>query len=286
MRELARAWFATLNELWLEIALLFDVEDRERAVLSAIDTVIGLIFILIPLDLSEKNMRAVLLTGSMDSAEWSAACDPSPPVNGGKKSEETRERILTAAAELIVEGGLEALTFRNVSERAGLTAAAPTYYFSTISSLFNAGQARLFDMTRHRYRGDAGIGDNASLDAEHLIDLLTTVFLREATEFRDLSLACYPVYVQAQRDETLRPGLWALNSENIERWANLLSTVAPDATPFDRWMLYAAFVGKLIRVLTTAPHTRALARIRSEFAYEVDTLIDKSRWSQEPGSPC
>lgn len=283
MRELARAWFVTLKERWQEIALLLDAEEVQSAVVSAIDTVIGLLFTLIPLGLSEQQMRTLLLTGSLELTEQPfKAPEPLVATDGGaKKSDSTRERILSAATELIVADGIEALTFRNVSERAGLTAAAPTYYFSSISALCNATQARLFDMTRQRYRGDAGTGDNASLDTDHLIDLVTTVFLREATEFRNLSLACYPVYVQAHRDPTLRPGLWALNRENIERWTKLLANVAPDATPFDRWMLYAAFVGKLIRVLTTAPGTRGLSKIRSEFAYEVNSLAEKRRWSDD-----
>lgn len=285
LRELARAWFTTLDELWQDIAKLMDVEDGECAVVSAIDTVIGLLFTVIPLGLSEPQLRTLLFTGTLAAHEQPVA--PPEPIAPGdvgpKKSDNTRERILNAAADLIVEDGIEALTFRNISERAGLTAAAPTYYFPSISALCNAAQARLFDMTRHRYRGDAGTGDHASLDKEHLIDLLTTVFLREATEFRALSLACYPVYVQAHRDPTLRPGLWALNSENIERWTKLLTDIAPDATAFDRWMLYAAFVGKLIRILTTAPTTRGLSVVRSEFAYEVNSLIERRRWSDKAG---
>lgn len=283
MRELARAWFVTLDELWQGIALLLDVEDIQNAVISAIDTVIGLLFTVIPLGLTEQQMRDVLSAGSSDMMDQLFVTDKVVTVGdvGGKKSDGTRERILSAAADLIVREGIEALTFRNVSESAGLTAAAPTYYFPTISALCNAAQARLFDMTRKRYRGDAGTGDDASLDREHLIDLLTTVFLREATEFRDVSLACYPVYIQAHRDPSLRPGLWSLNIENIERWEKLLKNIAPDASQFDRWMLYAAFVGKLIRVLTTSPSTRELAKIRLEFAYEVNALVEGRRWSDD-----
>lgn len=286
MRELARVWFTTLDDLWQDIACMLGVEDVQNATVSAIDTVIGLLFTVIPLGLSEEEMRILLETGSLGTINPPFQISvPSISVDiGGKKSDGTRERILSAAAELIVREGIEALTFRNISERAGLTAAAPTYYFPSISALCNAAQGRLFDMTRHRYRGDAGTGDHASLTKDHLIDLLTTVFLREATEFRDLSLACYPVYVQAHRDPTLRPGLWALNTENIERWTKLLTNIAPNATAFDRWMLYAAFVGKLIRVLTTTPTTRELSKTRSEFAYEVNALIERRRWSDNSSS--
>jgi DNA-binding transcriptional regulator YbjK len=285
LRELARDWFTTLDALWQNIAQLLGVEDVQSAAVSAIDTVIGLLFTVIPLGLSEEQMHNLLMTGSVNPADlpFELSVPPQSVDIGGKKSDGTRERILAAAAQLIVDEGMEALTFRNISERAGLTAAAPTYYFPSISALCNAAQARLFDMTRQRYRGDAGTGDHALLDNDQLIDLLATVFLREATEFRDLSLACYPVYVQAHRDPTLRPGLWALNSENIDRWTKLLANISSDAAAFDRWMLYAAFVGKLIRVLTTAPSTRELSKTRSEFAYEINSLVVRRRWSDNGG---
>lgn len=52
-------------------------------------------------------------------------------VKGGSKSEETRERILTAALALFHERGFEAATMRDIAEKSGLATGAAYYYFSS-----------------------------------------------------------------------------------------------------------------------------------------------------------
>jgi len=52
-------------------------------------------------------------------------------VKGGSKSEETRERILTAALALFHERGFEAATMRDIAEKSGVATGAAYYYFSS-----------------------------------------------------------------------------------------------------------------------------------------------------------
>jgi DNA-binding transcriptional regulator YbjK len=281
LRDLSRAWFVALDDVWREIAQLLGAQDIPRAVTSAIDTVIGFLFSIVPLGLSESELRELL---SIDLANFpaelfKAAELPAGPVRAGRKAEETRERILNAAVAILIESGTEALSFRHVSEKAGLTIAAPTYYFSSISVLLNAAQLQMFEQSKNRYRAVMSNAEYAKLDAAHLIDLTTTVFLREATEYRSLSLACYPLYIQSSRDPSLRPGLWAIDTDQLRRWMQVLAQIAPGSTPLDAWLIYASFIGKLIRVLATGAETSALSAIRGEFAYEIGALAEKRHWS-------
>lgn len=280
LRNLSRSWFGALNDVWGEIARLLDVPKIEQAVTSAIDTVIGFLFLVVPLGLDESELRA-LLVGKTDfpEARFHVPDKDVAPVRTGKKAEETRERILDAAVEILVEEGAEALGFRRVAEKAGLTIAAPTYHFASISTLENAAQLRLFDQAKVRYRSVMGGVDYAALDVAQLADLTTTVFLREAIEFRKLSLASLPVYIQSRRDPGLRPGLWAINMEQQHRWSQVLGTVVAGSAPFNAWVMYAAFMGKLIRILATGTETRTLAKVRSEFAYDLDALAQGRHWS-------
>jgi AcrR family transcriptional regulator len=52
-------------------------------------------------------------------------------VKGGSKSEETRERILTAALALFHERSFEAATMRDIAEKSGVATGAAYYYFSS-----------------------------------------------------------------------------------------------------------------------------------------------------------
>ena len=285
LRDLSQSWFRALAVVWQEIAQLLGVQDVNQVVTSAVDTVIGLLFIVVPLGLPESGLRRLL---SEEAAYLSAepprtAPQRVAPIRRGKKATETRKRILSAAVEILIADGPEALTFRHVAGKAGLTVAAPTYYFSSISALWNGAQLRLFDESKLRYRSVMGTVQYDMLDITHVADLTSTIFIREATEFRNWSLACYPVYLQSRRDPSLRPGLWAINEEQRRRWAQILAKVIPGSMS-NGWMMYALFTGKLIRILATGAETRALAAIRSEFAYDFTAMAEGRHWSRSTKS--
>jgi DNA-binding transcriptional regulator YbjK len=281
LRDLSRCWFRTVVEVWREIAQLLGAQDVEQASSSAIDMVIGLLFVVVPLGLSERQLRSLLSGGTPTSTKglFESIEHREKREQFGNKAQETRARILTAAVQILIAEGAEALTFRKVSEKANLTVAAPTYYFNSISALLNAAQLQLFEESKVRYRTVMDGADYSILEVAHLIDLTTTVFVREATEFRNLSLACYPVYIQSSRVPSLRPGLWAINAEQWRRWCQVMSTAIPSATAADAWMIYAIFTGKLIRILATGAETHTLTKVRSEFAYDLSTLAAGHHWS-------
>ncbi|GHC61529.1 TetR/AcrR family transcriptional regulator [Neogemmobacter tilapiae] len=57
----------------------------------------------------------------------------------------TRDRLIDAGLELLLEGGTEALTWRKTAARAGVSHAAPAHYFSALPDLLTAIAARAFD---------------------------------------------------------------------------------------------------------------------------------------------
>ncbi|MEV1292809.1 TetR family transcriptional regulator [Pseudonocardia sp. NPDC049635] len=60
-----------------------------------------------------------------------------------EKGERRRAQLVAAAAELLAEGGFDAIRHRAVAERAGVPLAATTYYFSSLEDLVCAGLDRL-----------------------------------------------------------------------------------------------------------------------------------------------
>jgi len=280
LQALTRSWYRALVGIWQNIARLLGEDDVERAARSAIDVVVGFLFLLVPLGLSATDARRLLLNGSAAFAPDAALMGgPPPPGRTSKKAEATRERILRAAVEILMSGPKEPLTFRTVAERSGLTIPAPTYHFSSMSTLLNAAQMRLFAEAKTRYRLARGSIDYEAVDVDRAIDLTATVFLREATEYRDLSLAAYPVYIQSSREPRLRPGLWSINAEQWQGWSRLMHSLHRSSTPFDAWVMAALFTGKLIRVITTGATADELAATRDEFAYDLRTLVAGRHWT-------
>jgi DNA-binding transcriptional regulator YbjK len=78
------------------------------------------------------------------------------------KGERRRYALVRAAAELLCEGGFEAVRHRAVADRAGLPLASTTYYFSSLEVLIEAAvdhlgttevaslRARVQDLPRRR----------------------------------------------------------------------------------------------------------------------------------------
>src|ERR1700752_1890458 len=59
------------------------------------------------------------------------------------KGERRRYALVSAAAELLCEGGFEAVRHRAVARRAGLPLASTTYYFSSLDDLIPSAGAHL-----------------------------------------------------------------------------------------------------------------------------------------------
>lgn len=104
-----------------------------------------------------------------------AACpDVTAPVT--PKGERRRHELVSAAAALLHEGGLEAVTHRTVARRAGVALASTTYYFSSRDDLIasTVEHIGMLEVARLRARV-AGLSRRrrtAGTTADMLVDLL------------------------------------------------------------------------------------------------------------------
>jgi DNA-binding transcriptional regulator YbjK len=118
------------------------------------------------------------------------------------KGERRRYALVRAAAELLCEGGFEAVRHRAVADRAGIPLASTTYYFSSLDELIEnaveylgAGEvaalrARLRELPRRRRGAEAA--------ADMLVDLLAAETTREQLISR------YERYIACARHPGLR----------------------------------------------------------------------------------
>jgi DNA-binding transcriptional regulator YbjK len=121
------------------------------------------------------------------------------------KGERRRYALVSAAAELLCEGGFDAVRHRAVARRAGLPLASTTYYFSSLDDLIAKAvehvgsretrqlQDRVAALSRRR-RG-------AESTADVLVDLLVGDTVERATE--EL-ISRYERYVACARQPGLR----------------------------------------------------------------------------------
>ncbi|HVY79356.1 MAG TPA: TetR family transcriptional regulator [Steroidobacteraceae bacterium] len=289
-RTLARAWFARLFEIWSQIARVHELDAPEDVARSAIDMIIGLLLIVIPLGLKESQITAVLRDGADPHEAWKVrgakASDrggvTEEPARKARKSEQTRERILAAALELLKTDGAGGVTFSAIAKQAGVSPTAPIYYYSSIESLLQAAQVRLFENSKERYRQVMAGVDVKSIDIDRVADLTATVFVREATEFGLVSLADFPVRLAAARHHSLRPTVWGVIDAQTQAWSRLLRPLTDRPRALDGLLMQALFVGKLVRLLAIGATTSDLVNVRKEFLYDLRALARGRHWSAAP----
>lgn len=276
---LAQAWFADLPAVWQEIARTTGSPDPQATARSAIDGMIGLLLMVLALGLTEAQVAAVLLSGASPLEIWAppAPATVSPLTKPGRKSAETRGRIIAAAIAILTSEGSAAVSYRTVADQAGLAPAGPAYHFPTMDSLLAAAQAQLFEESKQRYRLAAAM-ETGPHDLERLIDRTAVVFLREVTAFADQNLANMSVWLEASRRPELRPMIWNSIADQIRSWKQVLERVGARVRPLDAMLPQCIFFGKMIRLLATGSPMQALETVRREFADDLTALAQQRYW--------
>jgi len=277
---LSQQWFEQLFEIWGQIASANGFPTADTVARSAIDVGIGLLMMTVSLNLNAEQIDAVLAGGADPLEAWllNETERPVPQSKVGRKAAETRDRILTAAIEVLVSDGPAEITYRRIAALAGLTPAGPFYHYPTIAGLLTAAQARLFEASKVRYRAALAAHLARESDMEDLIDRSAAVLLREATEYANQNLATYAIWLQAARQSELRPMVRTAILDQHVAWTRTLKRVKSTVGPADALMVQALFLGKLIRLISTGSTGEQLASVRREFAQDLTALASDRLW--------
>lgn len=179
-----------------------------------------------------------------------------------EKGERRRKALAVAAAELLREGGFEAVKHRAVAERAGLPLASTTYYFASLDDLVTAAvvQGHHTDLAEVRALLAALPPDPARPEAAELVlDLLL------GTESRhgglDAVLLRFETLVGAGRRPYLAPVMRELRAEFDAVLGEILARAGAAAAPDAQRALVALLDGTVIGALIEAdPDPRGVAR--------------------------
>ncbi|MFD5824593.1 TetR/AcrR family transcriptional regulator [Lentzea sp. NPDC060358] len=140
------------------------------------------------------------------------------------KGERRRQALVEAAAELLVEGGFDAVRHRAVAERAGLPLASTTYYFDSLDELVTAavelhGRGEL-ESCRHRL---AATPAQRLADDGVLIEFILDLLVGEAVTDTETMLLRYERLVATGRRPYLRPLMRVMSKELHELIAEIFA---------------------------------------------------------------
>lgn len=182
------------------------------------------------------------------------------------KGERRRQALIESAAELLEEGGFNAVRHRAVAERAGLPLASTTYYFDSLDALVTAavehlGRTELAACRARLARLSAGPPDDEGV-VEFVLDALLGP--ESAGAGIEAVLPRYERFVAAGRRPWLAPLMRELRVELDTLLAEALAHCArlPATVDHERLSLLVAVVdGAVVNALIeAAPDPRAAAR--------------------------
>jgi AcrR family transcriptional regulator len=177
------------------------------------------------------------------------------PINAD--GEETRERLLEAAAATCAEFGFDGATVSQIARRAGLTPAAIYNYHDSREDLLYAAGRRGLERVTDVVPSGAGAG------AVHLI---ANAYLRpELAQTRRLLAE---LHLASNRD----PKLAALLAEWHDAWAAALRRVLPDSDPAPDATVKALFM--LLLGLCHLEDLSAVPAKRADLARRITDLVN------------
>lgn len=169
------------------------------------------------------------------------------------KGERRRAALIEAGAQLLVEGGFDAVRHRAVAERAGLPLASTTYYFSSLDELVTAvverhsrtelhrGRARLEELTT-RNRGVATV-------VELFLDLLLGPAQASTEADAEAVLLRYERLVATGRRPYLRPLMRTLAGELRDLLTEICARSGKPVTDTELTQLIALVDGAVVNAL-------------------------------------
>lgn len=177
------------------------------------------------------------------------------------KGERRRQALVAAAAELLAEGGFDAVRHRAVAERAGLPLASTTYYFRSLDELVAAAA---------EYRGRSELAAcRTALDMagpadgqDVLIELLLDTLLGPATRSDAEAVLCrYEQFVATGRRPWLGPLMRRMRGELDALLADIMTRFGRRTEPAELARLVAVVDGAVLSALIESdPDPRAAAR--------------------------
>lgn len=139
------------------------------------------------------------------------------------KGERRRYALVSAAAELLCEGGFEAVRHRAVARRAGLPLASTTYYFSSLDDLIASAVAHIGMLEVAQLRAEVATLSRRRRSADKTADLLVDLLVGHESESRltEQLISRYERHIACAR----LPGLREIQRRNMRQRVDAVADV-------------------------------------------------------------
>ena len=271
-QERARQWFNALYVSWRKLLSQFDGAVRDEAVISGIDTVIGMTLMVHGLGL-DADAVARIWSGHADAPRAASAGEAESSTGTAltPKARRTRDAIIEATIDILMREGSGGVGFRTIALHTGMAQSAPSYYFESIGDLLREAEIALFQRSKARYRELSAERATRIASADELADLTMAIYTREATEHALASIAHYSIWLEAAREPGLRDTIARAIVDQASAWQRRLDAITPCGT-FEGYRMQALFIGGIVRNVACGSNILEISRKRESFLAAIRNL--------------
>ena len=282
---LAREWFDRMEALWATILREIGAAAADTLVNPAIDAVMGTGFVTTALQLTAQQLDRLLADGDPLAEVCRDIVGRSTPIDdelrcATAKSRETRQRLISTAAEMLESGQAQTVSYSAVAQHAGLTNAAPAYHFASTDHLLACVNHELLRRMTGRITG---------MLTRYLIepgpqspaDLLAVSYMRSVLEHTPANVAGIKAWLDAARNPELRGAVLRTILALETEFAEFLKAAGVRDDGRHAFILMAQFIGKFVRALASGGADSYFVRARSEF----DRMLEAMRVEENPFLP-
>jgi AcrR family transcriptional regulator len=193
-----------------------------------------------------------------------------------KPDASAREKILTAASELLLNEGFSTLTQQAVAARAGVRQSHVTYYFPTRNDLLRAtaqyGVEALFDPITN--------GEATGLPS---LESFRTLLMPDKTDRQWFRLMT-GLLIASDEDESIRPWLREFDARILQKLAAGFAAVGVAITVDQQHFLHSTFIGAL-HLDMQEQTDESFARVERTVAMALDMVLPLSASVTETTQP-
>lgn len=172
--------------------------------------------------------------------------------------------MASAAAELLVEGGFDAVRHRAVATRADLPLASTTYYFHSLADLIACAVEILGNRELEVMRRRIDELGNLDQDVESTVDLIVDLLIGpegDAIEGRERLIARYERFIASARHPELREVQLRLRAQTDDLLTDVLRRSGRSVDELQLRRLVAVVDGVVVGALGEVdPEPRTMAR--------------------------
>ncbi len=166
--------------------------------------------------------------------------------------------------------GAPGVTHRAVADEAGVSLALTTYHFASKEDILSKVYEHLYKEEARRF--SEIYKSVADLDRNEIVDHISTQVIREATEFRQQSIAGCELMLEAFRSKDLRAPVKKVFDEKLAFWRETMNAVGSDEPDLDAQIMFCSALGAFAIMMARGRVQSEISRTRRNLKFDFDAL--------------